>query len=193
MCGEYGEKTLRPHYHAAIFGHDFPDMEFIGKSKSGSPMYQSRELDKIWGHGFATVQSLTFESASYIARYILKKQTGDDTPRYERDLPDGRIVQVAPEYNRMSLNPGIGKTWFLAYAKSDAYHKDHLVHDNRKLKIPRYYDKLLEKENEKQLRAAKRSRKKLALSRAENSTRERLAVREKCHELKTAKLGREYL
>jgi len=193
MCGEYGERTLRPHYHAALYGVAFPDMEFIGKSKSGSPMFNSRELTLLWGHGFTVTQSLTFESASYIARYILKKQTGLDTPRYSRDLPDGRIIQVEPEYNRMSNRPGLGKSWFLAYAKSDAYHKDHLVHDGKKLKIPRYYDKLLEKENEAQLRAAKRSRKKLALSRAQDSTRERLAVREKSHTLKVAKLGREYL
>ena len=35
MCGEYGSHTLRPHYHAIIFGLDifaFPDLKYLKKS-----------------------------------------------------------------------------------------------------------------------------------------------------------------
>ena len=48
-----------------------------------------------------------------------------------------------PEFIRMSK--GIGKTWYEKY-KTDTL-KDYLHVNRRKHKIPRYYDKQLEKEN----------------------------------------------
>jgi len=73
MCGEYGDQTNRPHYHALIFGHNFSDKTLFRKTDSGHNLYTSTILDNLWTHGFCNIGELTFESAAYTARYIMKK------------------------------------------------------------------------------------------------------------------------
>ena len=75
-CGEYGDEKGRPHYHACVFGLQLFDLVPDGKTKSGEMAYQSEELTQIWGKGKTQVGTLTFESAAYVARYIMKKVGG---------------------------------------------------------------------------------------------------------------------
>lgn len=72
MCGEYGEQLLRPHFHAIIFGTEFPDREpfFI---RRGNPFFRSQVLERLWPHGYATIGEATYSTAAYVARYITKK------------------------------------------------------------------------------------------------------------------------
>lgn len=79
MCGEYGEKFGRPHFHAAIFGLNLKDKKLL-KNFRGSKLYTSETLTRIWGQGHASFGSVTFNSAAYIARYILKKGLGRTQP-----------------------------------------------------------------------------------------------------------------
>lgn len=72
-CGEYGPKTGRPHYHMAIFNWEPDDLKFWKTNEHGDPIFTSKKLQKIWGNGFVVVEELNFNSASYIARYTLKK------------------------------------------------------------------------------------------------------------------------
>lgn len=72
-CGEYGPKGGRPHYHMAIFNWEPDDLKLWKQNKHGDPMFMSKKLQKIWGNGFVVVEELNFNSASYIARYTLKK------------------------------------------------------------------------------------------------------------------------
>jgi hypothetical protein len=151
-CGEYGEKNGRPHYHALIFGHDFPDKKKF-KSKKGTTLYTSEKLAELWPYGFSTVGDITFHSASYTARYITKKITGELADKhYEIINPDtGEVSKKLPEYCTMSRMPGLGQTWFEKF-KSDVYPHDYVVINNFKCKPPRFYDNQLSEEELKEVK-----------------------------------------
>lgn len=146
-CGEYGEKFHRPHYHACVFGHDFPD-RFPFSGTSGSPLFVSESLSRLWKFGFSTVGDLTFESAAYCARYVTKKVTGEmASAHYERvSALTGEIFTVVPEYTTMSRRPGIGRGWYDRYGP-EVFPLDRVVVRGHACKPPRYYDNLYEIEN----------------------------------------------
>ena len=78
MCGEYGENRGRPHFHACLFNFDFPDKKVWRKTSQGHPVWRSPSLEALWPYGFSEIGSVTFQSAAYVARYIMKKATGRD-------------------------------------------------------------------------------------------------------------------
>lgn len=148
-CGEYGSLNFRPHHHALIFGWRPPDLEIFGKSVSGY-VYRSDLLESLWTFGFSTVGDVTFDSAAYVARYILKKQTGPSAD----DHYQGR----KPEYITMSRNPGIGQNWFKAYS-GDVFPKDFIHYEGGKIaRPPRYYEKLFELNHAADLKQIKERR-----------------------------------
>lgn len=105
-CGEYGEQSFRPHYHAIIFGYDFPDrvfkrFNFRLKDVNGDPIqyYTSAELEKLWGRGNVLIGDVTFESCAYVARYIMKKVTGKAVSEEGYKVPVVRLDESG-EYVR---------------------------------------------------------------------------------------------
>ena len=145
-CGEYGEKNNRPHYHALIYNHDFPDRKLF-KQRKEIKLYTSKELEELWPYGFSTIGDVTFQSSAYVARYIMKKQKGDNAEQHYTNInpSTGECTTIEPEYCTMSRKPGIGYDWFQKY-KSDVYPKDVCIINNHEVKPPRYYDTLLTKE-----------------------------------------------
>ena len=189
MCGEYGDKLQRPHFHYLIFGYDFPD-RYEFKEYRGVKYYRSEELEKVWTYGHSLIGHVTVESAAYCARYVMKKQTGQKAEGHYVN-EDGVVLQ--PEFARMSLKPGIGAEWFSKYGISDVYDSgDFIVINGKKYSTPRYYDKLLEKLDVERLFCVQAERASRAQEYSSNNTRERLAVREEVQELRAAKLKRGY-
>lgn len=81
LSAEYGKRTHRPHYHALIFGFNFPDAVFYKKSKRGNIIYMSSVLNKLWKHGICTVDSkrVTPSIARYCSKYVSKDHNASDT------------------------------------------------------------------------------------------------------------------
>lgn len=182
-CGEYGDKSGRPHYHAILFGLEFPDKKLWKESPTGERYYVSETLNKLWGFGYCVIGDVTFESAAYVARYIMKKVNGKDADdhyrRLEVDDVTGEVVGerwLKPEYTTMSRRPGIGKDWFEKY-KTDVYPSDFITVNGKKVTPPKYYDKLLEIEDPFLLQDLKAKRAETAMAHAEDNTPERLMAR----------------
>lgn len=145
MAGEYGGQKGRPHYHACLFNFDFKDKYPWMKSPSGEMLYRSAELEELWPFGFSSIGEVNFKSAAYVARYIMKKVTGDAAhSHYETVDEYGVVDRLVPEFNKMSLKPGIGARFFQKYA-SDILPRDYVILNERKVKVPRYYDNLFTK------------------------------------------------
>lgn len=137
-CGEYGEKNGRPHEHAILFGFDFPDKKFYC-FRHGFPVYRSETLEKrLWPFGLSEIGLCTFKSAAYVARYVVKKVNGDAAAAH--------YCGKLPEYLTMSNRPGIGANFYERY-KGDIFPNGFLVVNNRKCAPPRYYKKILERED----------------------------------------------
>lgn len=142
MCGEYGGVSGRPHYHALIFGFCPRDRVFFRRSGAGFDVDTSAEMSSLWRLGQVYVGELSFESASYIARYSLKKVGSDGKKREIWDVATGEIVRRAHEYSRMSLRPAIGRG-FLSRYFSDVFPHDRVVIRGVVSPVPKYYRRVL--------------------------------------------------
>lgn len=188
-CGEYGEKFARPHYHAIIFGYGFPDRTLY-KDTGETKLYTSAFLADCWGHGFTTVGDVTFDSAAYVARYVVKKITGEkaDDHYWKVNEETGEIHRIEPEYTTMSRNPGIASSWYDKWG-DEVFPADSVIQNGHEIKPPRYYDKLFE-EHHGDLDAIKRERARKGEKHKKDQTWRRLLDRERCHERKAQLLKR---
>lgn len=177
-CGEYGETTQRPHYHALIFGIDFADKKQHSITPSGHATYTSETLEKIWGLGHCLIGSVTPESINYVSSYILKKVTGEKQLETYRsvDLSTGEVFDRLPPFICMSNRPGIGAAWFDAYA-GDVFPSDHAIDRGKALGVPKYYTRRHLQASPEAEDAIKAARKRKALAQRHNSTPVRLAQR----------------
>lgn len=201
QCGEYGTvcrncgksemfckcKTFtptlgRPHYHACIFNADFND-KIHYRTVNEIPLYTSETLSSLWPFGFSSIGDVTFDSAAYVARYIMKKITGDKKEDHYGDRK--------PEYTTMSRRPGIGKGWYDKY-KLDVYNADFVIINGVKITAPKFYDNQYEIEQPEKFGSIKQARIKSAWKHAKDNTDARLRVKEKVKQSRISLLTRKY-
>ena len=138
-CGEYGSNTLRPHYHAIIFGLELDDLKLLKKSNTGHDIFESEFLNKCWKLGYINCSPSSFETCAYTARYVMKKRKGEDADEYEQ-------FNIEPEFVRMSLKPGIGQSYYDEH-KHEIYANDEIIlKDGKKFKPPPFFDKKFSEE-----------------------------------------------
>lgn len=169
-CGEYGDRTNRPHYHACIFGMDFEDKKLFS-IKNDIRLYTSVTLDALWGHGMCSVGAVSFESAAYVARYIMDKKLGFQASYYTD-------MGIEPEFVRMSRRPGIGSTFYDKFF-ADMFPQDFcIIRNGVKSKPPRFYFNKFLLDNPDEAKYIKFMRRSEAYKRLGDSTYRRLRDRE---------------
>lgn len=124
-CGEYGEQTRRPHYHAIIFGQDFAD----DKITIDDNLYTSPTLEKLWGKGNVSIAPADLGSIFYVCGYTQKKIGDPDT------------------FSLSSRRPPIGNTWLNNHI-DDLERTGIITIDGREFQIPPAYFRRKEHELE---------------------------------------------
>ena len=176
-------------------------------------------LQKCWPYGFSLIGDVSFESAAYVARYVMKKRKGDEdhidpkTGKTNREHymsvhpVTGEIFQLEPEFCLMSRggeHGGIGKSWLKKYGSDTD--KDFITVRGKKVSLPKYYDSILEQEEiiysefvgprtpddviNRPLVKERKARRKSFINLEDNSL-ERLAVKEKVKQAQTKTLTRD--
>lgn len=184
MCaGEYGTRYSRPHYHLLIFGYDFPD-KYPYKIVHGYIYYRSPQLERLWPFGISMIGDVTFESAAYVARYIVKKVKGSE------ELKDSIYQGRKAEFMTMSRKPGIAHDWIEKY-KDSVYAVDSVIfRDNIRCKPPRFYDAYLEVTDPERFARVRAARARLA--REKNVSDEQLLREEYVKSKRVEKLIRRF-
>lgn len=126
-CGEYGDKSGRPHYHLIIFGWR------PGAFSKHGRYFSSSEVSDLWPFGFNTVGSVTYDSIRYVTDYVFKRKSG---PEAVEELLSGRLQPF------VLCSKGIGRQWAEANA-SGLQATGELTVGGVKQAIPRYYLKHL--------------------------------------------------
>lgn len=107
MAGEYGSKTMRPHYHIILLGMplDISRLKLWNRNEWNQPIWKCSELEEYWNKGNIMVGALSWETAAYTCRYTLKK--ADNSRPKEWYYLQGLI----PEF--ISWSNGFGDNYFL--------------------------------------------------------------------------------
>lgn len=129
VTGEYGELNKRPHWHAIIFGYEFPNKKVCGSNSRGEDYFDSPVLDDMWPFGRSNFGAVTPDSASYVGRYSLKKLVhGKDSDH-----------DFHPLHRTSGVN-ALGKRWIEKFWHQTFVRLGFCYLPNGcKTKIPRYY------------------------------------------------------
>lgn len=170
-CGEYGERTYRPHYHAILFG-----------------VPQETDIQASWRYGFAQTHTLSDAAISYVAGYCSKKLAFRPEAGERIDYRTGELYQFQPPFLQMSRRPGIGgdsrrfwKSW-----------KRSAIVDGREVPVPRYlHASWRANSSEEEIVALQLEKEERAWELRDNYTPERLeageAIALKAHSLSAEK------
>lgn len=150
LCGEYGGKFYRPHYHIILFNATLKSLagEFTKAIERGIIALDGKTPIKCpsWKHGTITLGQVTEASVGYTLKYISKPK------RIPLHKNDDRL----PEFSLMSK--GLGKHYIAEMRKwhwSDLKDRMYVsLPGGKKASMPRYYrDKIYTEEQKKVINA----------------------------------------
>lgn len=157
LCGEYGSKTFRPHYHILLYGlpiSAISDLDFL-YSSNGNNYYNSQIFEDLWKKGFVVISNFSNYTAMYTARYCTKKINDNQSITHghyidNKDEFERFLQEFKKEFNTMSRRPGIAYNYYITH-KDDIYKNDeflfHFDDTTLTLKPLKFFDRLYDIEN----------------------------------------------
>lgn len=133
LVGEYGEKRLRPHYHAILFGVDPSDIEHIRHC---------------WPYGFVRADPVDPGAIKYVVGYVQKKQMKEDG----REWLSYHERNVAPVFSLVSSKPTIGATYFNERRTHIILKRGYTLAFGCKTGLPRLFRRKFENVDERNLK-----------------------------------------
>ena len=170
-CGEYGSKSMRPHYHVLLFNCPLQDLTIHKRDfNNGFIYYISDTISRCWypesdnelpresrsSLGFHLLTELTWDTCAYTARYVMKKQKGKNSSVYEE-------YNYPPEFTLMSRKPGIGRQFYEDH--NDIVIKDYYIptrNGAKLVKSNRYFDRCFDIDYPNDLEFIKEDRLRIA-------------------------------
>lgn len=173
LSGEYGTSTMRPHYHAIVFGLDPGPLDLQYVDSRGSPFYRSALVERVWSAeydfnklelavkrkdfdrvnyctetdyyriGNVLLSPVSWDTCAYTARYVVKKLTGKGASFYDE-------YGLAVPFSLSSRRPGIGRQYYDDYKDEIFRHEYFSIGDSsgsRRVYPPRYYKSLFDVDN----------------------------------------------
>lgn len=138
-CGEYGDKTGRPHYHAIIYGVSLAEHGYkrfaSGKRYPSTIVADKGPVWSSWRKGNVILGTVTVDSIQYVAKYIHKKLYGEAAERDERVQP----------FSLMSKRLGME---YVKDHERELRDRGYVMMNGKKVGMPRYYAKVLGIEDE---------------------------------------------
>lgn len=115
-CGEYGDESERPHYHAIIFGLDKRDHQLLYDNWQ---MCDPLRLQ---------LSGVTMKRINYVTSYVIKKIDGLKGKKLYKDR----------EKPFLRCSQGIGWRWAEKYM-SRLLRDEYITRDGKRVPIPKYY------------------------------------------------------
>lgn len=113
LCGEYGSRTKRPHYHVLMYNMDNPEL-----------------IHTAWSNGFTVTKPLLDGGTGYVLKYMSKQR-----------LRKGKGDDREPEFSLMSLRIGANylTPQIVKYHNQDVSKCSIVTPDGYKMAMPKYY------------------------------------------------------
>lgn len=129
-CGEYGEKSCRPHYHAIIFGLGMQELEYYYPDKKNIASFV---IEDLWPYGNNVLGTVTYDSCRYVCDYIQKAYLGKGADDY----------YIGMEKPFQLVSQGLGKEYALNNAE-EIKRRLGMTLMGRSVGLPRYYKNKLD-------------------------------------------------
>lgn len=163
-CGEYGEKSLRKHFHIILFSdNELPELKKVNTRRC-VPVYSSSWLESRWPYGLVDITTFSYSTAGYVARYCLKKANQQDRNYNVSDTKLFDDLGYEQPFITMSRNPGLGYQFFKDNPDIYKYDEIYISNNNKSIKTkpPHYFDYLLDKVDSEKLKDIKDARELIA-------------------------------